>query len=64
MSEVKGTLLGIVLAVSVFAIVFGIITVAVNRSSNTIAGRMQDTAEIEPIVTPTPSGSAVYTFGN
>ena len=64
MSEVKGTLLGIVLAVSVFAIVFGIITLAVNRSSNTIAGRMQDTAEIEPLVTPDQNGSVTYTFGN
>ena len=64
MSEVKGTLLGIVLAVSVFAIVFGIITVAVNQSSNTIAGRMQDTAEAEPDITPAPSGSVVYTLGD
>ena len=63
MSEVKGSLLGIVLAVSIFTIVFGIITLAVNKSSNTIAGRMQDSAEVEPTVTPT-NNSVAYTFGN
>ena len=51
MSEVKGTLLGIVLAVSVFTIVFGIITLAVKQSSNTVAGRMRDTVEVEPSLT-------------
>ena len=48
MSEVKGTLLGIVLAVSVFAIVFGIITIAVRQASNTVSGRIVDSAEVEP----------------
>ena len=64
MSEVKGTLLGIVLAVSVFAIVFGIITLSVNRSSNTIAGRMKDSVEVEPDITPTQFDSVVYTIGD
>ena len=64
MSEVKGTLLGIVLAVSVFAIVFGIITLSVNRSSNTIAGRMKDSVELEPEITPTQFDSVVYTIGD
>ena len=50
MSEVKGTLLGIVLAVSVFAIVFGIITIAVRQASNTVSGRIVDSAEVEPDV--------------
>lgn len=50
MSEVKGTLLGIVLAVSVFAIVFGIITLAVRQASNTVSGRIVDSAEVEPDV--------------
>ena len=48
MSEVKGTLLGIVLALSVFTIVFSMITVAVRQSSNTVSGRMKDTVEVEP----------------
>jgi len=47
MSEVKGTLLGIVLAVAVFAIVFGIITAAVRQSSTTVASRMNESAESE-----------------
>lgn len=50
MSEVKGTLLGIVLAISAFTIVFGIITLAVKNTSNTISGRMKDAAEVEPDV--------------
>ncbi len=50
MSEVKGTLLGIVLAISAFTIVFGIISLAVKNTSNTISGRMKDAAEVEPDV--------------
>ena len=47
MSEVKGTLLGIVLAISVFSIVFGIITLAVKDSADTVSSRMSDTASQE-----------------
>ena len=47
MSEVKGTLLGIVLAVSVFAIVFGIITAAIRQASNTVASRINEGATTE-----------------
>ena len=50
MSEVKGTLLGIVLAISVFTIVFGIITLAVRQTSTTVSSRMRDSAEVEPDV--------------
>lgn len=50
MSEVKGTLLGIVLAISVFSIVFGIITLAVKQASNTVKDRISDSAEVEPDV--------------
>ena len=50
MSEVKGTLLGIVLAISVFTIVFGIITIAVRNTSKTVSSRMKDSAEVEPDV--------------
>ena len=52
MSEVKGTLLGIVLAISVFSIVFGIITLAVNNASNTVGTRLQESSEVLPTVTP------------
>jgi len=50
MSEVKGTLLGIVLAISAFTIVFGIISLAVKNTSNTISSRMKDASEVEPDV--------------
>ena len=50
MSEVKGTLLGIVLAISVFSIVFGIMTVAIKRASNTVSERIDETAELQPDV--------------
>ena len=48
MSEVKGTLLAIVLAISVFTLVFGIVVSAVKRASNTISGRIDETAELQP----------------
>ena len=48
MSEVKGTLLGIILAVTVFSIVFGIITVAIKSTSTTVAGKMRDSVQVEP----------------
>ena len=48
MGEIKGSLLGIVLAVSIFGIVFGIVTLSVKQNSDTIAQRMKDSAEVEP----------------
>ena len=60
MSEVKGTLLAIVLAVSVFGIVFGIINLAMKNSANTISQRMSDASEIEPDLTG--QTSLAYTF--
>lgn len=48
MSEVKGTLLAIVLAVAVFGVVFGIISVAMKQSAESVAGRMSEAAEMEP----------------
>ena len=59
MSEVKGALLGIVLAVSVFAIVFGIINAAMNSTSKTVAQRMKDSVEVEPTI-DTSSTIAYY----
>ena len=50
MSEVKGTLLGIVLAISVFTIVFGIITLAIKQSSNDVSSRIKESAQVEPDV--------------
>ena len=48
MSEVKGTLLGIVLAISAFSLVFGIITAAIRRASNTVSNRIDENAELQP----------------
>lgn len=48
MSEVKGTLLGIVLAISAFSLVFGIITAAIRRASNTVSDRIDENAELQP----------------
>ena len=62
MSEVKGTLLGIVLAISVFTIVFGLITLAVRQSSNTISGRMLETAEVQPEVFDGSSSNYTLTY--
>lgn len=50
MSEVKGTLLTIVLAVSVFGIVFGIITAAIKKNADTVSERMDEAvlSEVKP----------------
>ncbi len=65
MSEVKGTLLTIILAVSVFSIVFGIITVAMYRNANTVKNRMDDsvTVELDPSVLD-GNANFIYTYGN
>ena len=60
MSEVKGTLLAIVLAVSVFGVVFGIINLAIKQSAETVSQRMKDSAELEPDFTG--QTSLAYTF--
>ena len=61
MSEVKGTLLAIVLAVAVFGVVFGIISVAMHESAESIAGRMTESAETQ--YTPEGNGqTVVYTL--
>lgn len=48
MAEVKGTLLAIVLAVAVFGVVFGIISVAMKESAESVADRMSQASELEP----------------
>ena len=62
MSEVKGTLLAIILAVSVFSVVFGVITLAMHQTSKTVRGKMIDSVEAEPDI-PTDT-SLVYTYGD
>lgn len=48
MSEVKGTLLAIVLAVSVFSILFTVITYSMKTSADTVAERMEQQADLRP----------------
>ena len=59
MSEVKGTLLAIVLAVAVFGVVFGLISAAMHDSASTVADRMTESAETQ--YTP-GSVSVIYTI--
>ena len=54
MSEIKGALLGIVLAVSAFTMVFGIITFAMKNTAETVSDRMEQAAEADP------TGSVVF----
>ena len=51
MSEVKGALLGIILAVSVFTVVFGIITAAMKTSANSVKSRMDQATSSVPDTT-------------
>lgn len=48
MSEVKGALLGIILAVSAFTIVFSIMSIAMRSSAEKVEERMQQAAELDP----------------
>jgi len=62
MSEVKGTLLAIVLAITVFSIVFAVISLAIRESSDSIAQRIRDSANKESNLDNT--SSVAYTFHN
>ena len=44
MSEIKGQLLGLVLAISIFSIVFGVMTVMFFNTSRSIEDRAEDIA--------------------
>ena len=44
MSEVKGALLGIILAIAVFGIVYASIKTAMENASDTVANRIEETA--------------------
>lgn len=47
MSEIKGTLLGIILAIGVFSIVFVFMTKAVEKASASVSERVQETVYVE-----------------
>ena len=64
MSEVKGTLLGIVLALSIFSIVFTLITFAVNNAAISVSERIEETGDNDPTVfTEHQSHQTVYLTG-
>jgi len=44
MSEIKGQLLGIILAIALFGIVFGVLTAAFRSTGATVASRMDEVA--------------------
>ena len=48
MSEIKGSLLAIVLAIGVFSIVFAFLTKAITQSSRTIGDRVEEISFVEP----------------
>ena len=60
MSEVKGALLAIVLAIAVFGAVLSIVSIAMKQSAQTVADRMDGAASEEPDLTG--SVSVAYTF--
>lgn len=50
MSEIKGTLLAIILVIGVFTLVFPLIMSAIESNTNTVTTRMKETVEREPDV--------------
>lgn len=48
MSEIKGTLLGIILAIGVFSIVFVFMQNAISKASAGVSERIQETVYMEP----------------
>lgn len=47
MSEVKGTLLTIILALTVFGVVFGLVTVAINKKADEVATKIDEAGKVE-----------------
>lgn len=47
MSEIKGTLLSIILAITVFGIVFGAITIAIKENTKKVSDRFTEAVEFE-----------------
>lgn len=59
MGEIKGSLLGIILAVVLFGIVFSVVTIAMKNNSEIVAQRMKDGVDLEPVF---PEDSKVFTL--
>lgn len=57
MSELKGILLAIVLAVSAFTVIYPLVVKAMKDNTTNIAQRMKDAAEYEPEYTATVNRS-------
>lgn len=48
MSEVKGTLLGIILAIAMFTIVFGVFEITMSNAANDVAQKVDESVSSEP----------------
>lgn len=64
MSEVKGTLLAIILAISIFAVVYAVLTVTIRSNSESVAERMNEsvTSAPDPSLLTKPETSFAYHF--
>lgn len=58
MSEIKGQLLGIVLAIALFGVVFGIMVTSFGRTSTAIGNRMDEVAQTSGEYTVAPAAAA------
>lgn len=61
MSEVKGTLLTIILALAVFGTVFGLITGAIERKANNISSKI-DEAGVTGAAAAAPAATSVVGY--
>ena len=60
MSEIKGTLLSIILTITVFGIVFGAITIAIKENTKKVSDRFTEAVEIESDDDELAKKSAIY----
>lgn len=61
MSEVKGTLLTIILALSVFGIVFGVIVGAIQEKTNDVVDQISEAGETTKSA-PKKTNTLTYTY--
>ena len=61
MSEIKGQLLGIVLAIALFGIVFGILVTSFGKSATAIGNRMTEVASTSAEYSEVAQGAAPAT---
>lgn len=57
MSEIKGQLLGIVLAIALFGVVFGILVNSFGKTSTAIGNKMTEVASTSAVYAPPAEGA-------